>query len=125
METLTRSQCVARSRAVDRVQRKSRILGSGRGTRRWENMGSDADEMFPSKSFAWLTLNGLFATARKMFSVDGHHDLVSSQRPALTLRQLAVQEHGEKYLVMRMLFWVINFGADGVIIINLEIWASL
>ena len=90
--------------------------------------GLDANEMFPSKNPSpEATLNGLFATARKMFSVDGHHDtiafLLSGARP-VTLRQLAVQEHGEKYLVMRMLAHeVINFGADGVIIIS-EIWSA-
>ncbi len=67
----------------------------------------DPKEMFPSiDSAPEATLNGLFAAARKMFVVDGYHDtiafLLSGTLPVKILK-LAVQEHGEKYLVMRML----------------------
>lgn len=91
--------------------------------------GLNANEMFPSKDPSpEATLNSLFATARKMFSVDGYHDtiafLLSGSRP-VALRKLAVQEHGEKYLLMRILAHeVIKFGADGVVIIG-EIWSAL
>lgn len=90
--------------------------------------GLDPKEMFPSTDPApEATLNGLFATARKMFFVDGHHDtiafLLRGAQP-VNLMQLAVQEHGEKYLVMRMLAnEVIKCGADGVIIIS-EVWSA-
>jgi len=90
--------------------------------------GLDPKEMFPSIDPApEATLNGLFATARKMFFVDGHHDtiafLLRGAQP-VNLMQLAVQEHGEKYLVMRMLAnEVIKCGADGVIIIS-EVWSA-
>ncbi|PQZ67707.1 hypothetical protein CQ050_17330 [Achromobacter sp. MYb9] len=90
--------------------------------------GLDPKGIFPSTDPApEATLNGLFATARKMFSVDGHHDtiafLLKGARP-VNLRQLALQEHGEKYLVMRMLAnEVIKYGADGVIILS-EIWSA-
>lgn len=90
--------------------------------------GLDPKEMFPSTDPApEATLNSLFATARKMFFVDGHHDtivfLLSGGRP-VNLMQLAVQEHGEKYLVMRGLAnEVIKYGADGVIIIS-EVWSA-
>jgi len=88
----------------------------------------DPKKIFPSTApTPEATLNGLFATARKMFIVDGHHDtiafLINGARP-LHLMRLAVQEHGEKYLVMRMLAnEVIKCGADGVIIIS-EVWSA-
>lgn len=87
----------------------------------------DPTKMFPSTPAPEATLNGLFATARNMFLVDGHHDtiafLLSGAQP-LNIMQMAVQEHGEKYLVMRKLAnEVIKFGADGVIIIS-EVWSA-
>lgn len=90
--------------------------------------GLNPKEMFPSTDPApEATLNGLFATARKMFSVDGHHDtivfLLSGALP-VNIMQLAIQEHGEKYLVMRALAnEVIKCGADGVILIS-EVWSA-
>ncbi|MFH2135376.1 MAG: hypothetical protein ABII81_09400 [Pseudomonadota bacterium] len=88
----------------------------------------DPKEIFPSTApTPEATLSGLFATARKMFIVDGHHDTIAfflnGARP-LHLMQLAVQEHGEKYLVMRELAnEVIKCGADGVIILS-EVWSA-
>ncbi len=90
--------------------------------------GLDPKKMFPSTDPApEATLNELFATARKMFFVDGHHDtiaiLLSGTLP-VKLMQLAIQEHGEKYLIMRMLAnEVIKYGVDGVIIIS-EVWSA-
>lgn len=90
--------------------------------------GLDPKEMFPSTDPApEATLNNLFVTARKMFSVDGHHDtiafLLCGAQP-VQLMQLAIQEHGEKYLVMRALAnEVIKCGADGVIVIG-EVWSA-
>jgi len=90
--------------------------------------GLDPKEMFPSTDPApEATLNDLFATGRKMFAVDGYHDtiafLLNGARPVFMM-SLAVQEHGEKYLVMRMLAnEVIKYGADGVIIIS-EVWSA-
>lgn len=90
--------------------------------------GIDPKEIFQSTEPApEATLNGLFITARKMFSVDGHHDtiafLLSGARP-LQMFKLVVQEHGEKYLVMRTLAnEVIKYGADGVILIG-EVWSA-
>ncbi|VBM56246.1 Uncharacterised protein [Burkholderia pseudomallei] len=88
----------------------------------------DPKEVFPlADPTPEATLNGLFATARKMFSVDGYHQtiafLLSGARP-VTMMSLALQEHGEKYLVMRMLAnEVIKYGADGVVIIS-EVWRA-
>ena len=88
----------------------------------------DPKDAFPSTvASPEAMLNGLFVTARKMFIVDGHHDtiafLLKGTRP-LRMIQLAVQEHGEKYLVMRMLAnEVIKCGADGVIVIS-EVWSA-
>ncbi|AXV68669.1 hypothetical protein CJO81_05385 [Ralstonia solanacearum] len=88
----------------------------------------DPKAIFPSRdSGLEATLNGLFAAARKMFVVDGYHDtiafLLSGTLPVKILK-LVVQEHGEKYLVMRMLAnEVIKHGADGVILIG-EVWAA-
>lgn len=90
--------------------------------------GLDPKEMFPSTDPApEVILNELFAAARKMFSVDGYHGtiafLLKGARP-VNMMQLAVQEHGEKYLVMRMLAnEVIKYGADGVIILS-EMWRA-
>lgn len=90
--------------------------------------GLETKEMFPSTDPApEATLNDLFAVGRKMFAVDGHHHtiafLLNGARP-VTMMSLAIQEHGEKYLVMRMLAnEVIKYGADGVIIIN-EVWSA-
>lgn len=90
--------------------------------------GLNPKEMFPSTDPApEATLNGLFVTARKMFSVDGHHDTIAfllKGASPIHLMQLALQEHGEKYLVMRMLAnEVIKYGADGVIILS-EMWSA-
>ncbi len=88
----------------------------------------DPNKIFPSTTpTPEATLNGLFATARKMFIVDGHNDtiafLLNGARP-LHLMQLNIQEHGEKYLVMRTLAnEVIKCGADGVIVIS-EVWSA-
>ncbi len=90
--------------------------------------GLDPKEMFsPADPTPEATLNGLFATARKMFAVDGYHQtiafLMSGARP-VNVMSLALQEHGEKYLAMRMLAnEVIKYGADGVIIIS-EVWSA-
>ena len=90
--------------------------------------GLDPKNIFPStEPSPEATLNDLFATGRKMFAVDGCHGtfafLLNGELP-LAMISLAVQEHGEKYLVMRMLAnEVIKQGADGVIIIG-EIWSA-
>lgn len=90
--------------------------------------GLNPKEMFPSiDPTPETTLNDLFATAKKMFSVDGYHHtfafLLSGVR-SVRLIQLAVQEDGEKYLFMRMLAnEVIKYGADGVIFIS-EMWCA-
>jgi hypothetical protein len=73
------------------------------------------------------TLNGLFATARRKFSVDGHHDIIAfllrGSRP-ISMMQLALQEHGEKYIVMRRLAnEVVKYGADGIIMLS-EMWSA-
>ncbi|KGS34985.1 hypothetical protein X962_6209 [Burkholderia pseudomallei MSHR7343] len=88
----------------------------------------DPKEMFPlSAPSPEATLSGLFATARKVFAADGYHQtiafLLNGVRP-VSMMSLALQEHGEKYLVMRMLAnEVIKYGADGVIIIS-EMWSA-
>ncbi|WP_020168199.1 MULTISPECIES: hypothetical protein [Methylotenera] len=88
----------------------------------------DPKNMFTSiDSTPEATLKDLFLVARKMFSLDGHHDtiafLLHGVRP-VNLMQLAVQEHGEKYLVMRTLASeIIKLGADGVILIS-EVWSA-
>jgi hypothetical protein len=90
--------------------------------------GIDPEDAFQSSDPGpEATLNGLFATARKMFGVDGYHItiafLLGGTRP-ITMMELDVEEHGEKYLVMRMLAnEVIKCGADGVILIA-EMWRA-
>lgn len=94
-----------------------------------DRYGIDPKEMFPQADTTLeATLNKLFATGKKMFAVDKCHQtiafLLNGKRP-VTMMQLAVQEHGEKYLVMRMLAnEVIKYGADGVIVIS-EVWSAL
>lgn len=90
--------------------------------------GLDPKEMFSSTDpTPEATLDGLFATAKKMFSVDGHHDtiafLLKGARP-INITQLDLQEHGEKYLIMRTLAnEVIKCGADGMILLS-EVWSA-
>jgi hypothetical protein len=72
-------------------------------------------------------LDSLFATGRKMITAAGYHDtiafLLHGRRP-IKIVQLALQEHGEKYLVFRNLAnEVTRCGADGVILIG-EIWMA-
>jgi hypothetical protein len=69
----------------------------------------------------------LFNTARKMMSIDGSHCtiafLLDGIKP-VSIQQLSIQEHGEKYLMMRMLAnEVVKHGADGVVIIA-EAWMA-
>ena len=90
--------------------------------------GLDPKEMFPSTdSTPEARLNDLFAAGRKMFIADGCHLTIAfllNGAHLIAIRTLAIQEHGEKYLLMRMLAKeVINYGADGVIIIS-EIWSA-
>jgi hypothetical protein len=73
------------------------------------------------------TLNDLFATARKIFTIDGHHVTIAfllKGANVASVATLALQEHGEKYLVMRKLAnEVTKHGADAVIIIG-EVWSA-
>lgn len=91
--------------------------------------GLDPKDIFQSADpTAETTLNDLFATGRKMFVCDGYHQtiafLLNSARP-ISMIALDVQEHGEKYLVMRQLASeVVKHGADGVIIIG-EVWSAI
>jgi hypothetical protein len=90
--------------------------------------GLSPKDMFPSTAPGPESkLNDLFATARKMFLVDGHHITIAFLLKGTNIAHistLAVQEHGEKYLVMRVLAnEVIKHGADAVIIIG-EVWSA-
>ncbi|WP_413703620.1 hypothetical protein [Pseudomonas sp. Pseusp16] len=90
--------------------------------------GLDPKDMFPSTAPGPESkLNDLFVTARKMFTVDGNHITIAFLLKGVDIVKistLAVQEHGEKYLVMRMLAnEVIKYGADAVIIIG-EVWSA-
>ena len=74
------------------------------------------------------TLHNIFGVAIKMFSKDGYHETIafflSGERVA-NMMQLRLEEHGEKYLVMRTIAnEVIKIGADGVILIG-EIWRTI
>jgi len=105
-DTRTHDVWLATGQAME-IQQKTVGFNMEQAERLAGKYGLDPNEIFPSTDTApEATLNSLFATARKMFSVDGHHDtmafLLSGPRP-LSLMQLAVQEHGEKYLVMRSL----------------------
>lgn len=73
------------------------------------------------------TLHTIFGVATKMFEKDGYHETIafflSGERVA-NLTQLKLEEHGEKYLVMRTIAnEVIKIGADGVILIG-EVWRT-
>ncbi len=90
--------------------------------------GLDPREIFLSKDpTPESMLNDLFATARKMFSVDGYAIttvfLLIGAKP-VNISHLAVKEHGEKYLIMRTLASeVLKCGADGMIIVS-EVWSA-
>ncbi|NBB34066.1 hypothetical protein [Pseudomonas sp. BC115LW] len=90
--------------------------------------GLDPKDMFRSTAPGPESkLNDLFATARKMFTVDGNHITIAFLLKGVDIVKistLAIQEHGEKYLVMRMLANdVAKYGADSVIIIG-EVWSA-
>lgn len=90
--------------------------------------GLNPKEMFSSSALgSEAILNDLFVTARKMFTVDGHHVTIAFLLKGTAIagmNMLNVEEHGEKYLVMRMLAnEVIKHGADAVIIIG-EAWLA-
>lgn len=72
-------------------------------------------------------LDSLFATGRKMITAAGYHDTIAfllHGKRVTKILQLALQEHGEKYLVFRNLAYeVTRCGADGVILIG-EIWMA-
>jgi hypothetical protein len=87
------------------------------------------NKMFSSKvSTPETTLIDLFTTARKMFVVDKYHETIAFLLHAqltIKLMQLDLQEHGEKYLIMRMLAnEVTRHGADGVIFLS-ETWSAV
>ncbi|MDP9154883.1 MAG: hypothetical protein M3O74_11615 [Pseudomonadota bacterium] len=110
------------------LERRAVEFDRERAERSAGKYGIDPKEMFPSTDPApEATLNSLFATGRKVFAVDGYHQtiafLLKGTRP-VHMMSLALQEHGEKYLVMRMLAnEVIKYGADGVIFIS-EVWSA-
>lgn len=90
--------------------------------------GLDPKEMFPSSALGPESiLNDLFATARKMFTIDGHHITIAfliKGAAMVSMAKLNFEEHGEKYLVMRKLAnEVVKHGADAVIIIG-EVWSA-
>lgn len=93
-----------------------------------ERYGLTSTEIFRSRdNVAESTLNDIFATGRKMFSVDGHHltiaFLLRGNRP-INIVEMRLREHGEKYVLMRRLANdVLRTGADGVILIS-EIWSA-
>lgn len=81
----------------------------------------------PPDSSSEQVLDHLFQIASKLFLVDGHHDtmvfLLSGSRPVYMMT-MVLQEHGEKYLIMRQLAnEVIRHGTDGLIAIG-EVWSS-
>ena len=88
----------------------------------------DPTEIAPSTiSAPEELLDTLFATARKMITASGYHDtiafLLRGHMP-VQIVQLALQEHGEKYLVFRNLAnEVTKCGADGMILVG-EIWTA-
>ncbi len=72
-------------------------------------------------------MDELFDTARQMITASGYHDtiafLLHGKKP-VGIVQLAAQEHGEKYLLLRNLAHeVLKRGADGVILMG-EIWKA-
>lgn len=73
-------------------------------------------------------LDTLFATGRKMITISGYHDTIAfllRGHIPVKIVQLALQEHGEKYLVFRNLAnEVTKCGADGMILIG-EVWRAL
>lgn len=90
--------------------------------------GLDPKEMFPSPALGPESLlNDLFATARKMFTIDGHHITIAfllKGTAIVSMATLNLEEHGEKYLAMRNLAnEVIKKGADAAIIIG-EVWSA-
>ena len=93
-----------------------------------ERYGIDPKEILPSLDpTPEIVLKDLFATGKKMFIKDGYHQtmvfLLNGARP-LKIMGLNIQEHGEKYLLMRSLAnEVITHGADGVIMIG-EVWTA-
>lgn len=89
--------------------------------------GLEPKAVVASTSDAEGTLHSLFGTARKMFEVDGHHETIAflllGERP-IKVVDLRVQNHGEKYVVMRSLANdVTKLGADGVIMVA-EVWSA-
>lgn len=90
--------------------------------------GLDPKEILPSSAVGPESiLNNLFATARKMLTVDGGHITIAFLLKGAAIASmitLNMEEHGEKYLVMRKLAnEVIKHGADAVIIIG-EVWSA-
>lgn len=90
--------------------------------------GLDLKEMLSStKVSAEVTLDELYEAARKIFAVDGHHQtivfLLKGQSP-VSIQSLNLEQHGEKYLVMRMIAnEVVKYAADGVVVVG-EVWSA-
>ncbi|TAU22557.1 hypothetical protein ELI51_19830 [Rhizobium leguminosarum] len=73
-------------------------------------------------------LRSLFATARVMFDKDGYHSTIMfffKGTKLIEFTELRLDEHGQKYLLMRNLAHdVVRRGADTVILLG-EIWRSV
>lgn len=90
--------------------------------------GLDPKEILPSSAVdSESILNNLFATARKMLTIDGSHITIAFLLKGAAMASMVtlnMEEHGEKYLVMRKLAdEVIKHGADAVIVIG-EVWSA-
>ena len=87
----------------------------------------------PSKAFAGGDIETIFKNmfehqARKVFLNDGYHRnivMLFKGKKLVDLRELRIDEHGQKYLMMRKLAdEVIKHGADAAIMIS-EVWRSV
>jgi hypothetical protein len=88
-------------------------------------------DLDPKKMFSGNTtedvFKSLFEQAKKMFLKDGYHItivLLFKHAKPVGMRELRIEEHGQKYLMMRALAnEVIKLGADAAIMIG-EIWMA-
>ncbi len=92
-----------------------------------ERYGIDSNEVYGKERDVDSVARALFKTARKMFLVDEHHIFAVFMfrgEKLVDLRQINIEEHGQKYVIMRRLADVVlQRGADAVVTIS-EVWTS-
>ncbi|KZK76161.1 hypothetical protein PsAD46_05419 [Pseudovibrio sp. Ad46] len=108
-------------------ERKSETVSRENLEEAAERYGFDTSKMFSASGDLYEIAREYFEVARRLFLQDGHHVFavfIFKDKKMINMRELRVDEHGQKYILMRQLANdVLRLGGDAVLIIN-EVWRA-